>query len=192
MPTKAPLAAPPPAQPATGQEVDVFHFAATSSQAGGTCAVAALPRLAEGSLNLEAQVTWHVQGERKAAPHQLQEDGAPVLRDFLLLAAQVQLLRTCGRCGQPVLLPLDVQSRLEVFRTEADADEAPLEDDSADPVVGSRRFSLLQQVEEELLLAIAPFVTHQDCKIAQEDTVAAKPNPFSTLAALKDGREGGK
>jgi uncharacterized protein len=181
---KAPLAAPPPA---TGHEVDVFRFIADAAQAKGSCAVAALPRLAAESLNVDAQVTWQVQGERKAMPHQLQESGAPVLRDLLHLEATAQLMRTCDRCGQPVPLPLDVHTRLEVFQREADADEASLEDESADPVVGGKKFSLLQQVEEELLLAIPPFFTHLDCKIAQEDTSTAKPNPFSTLATLKRG-----
>jgi uncharacterized protein len=173
--------------PAVGHAVDLFRFVADGAQAQGECSVAALPRLAAESLNLDAQVAWHAQGQRQTVPHQLQENGAPVLRDVLLLRAQTQLMRRCDRCGQPVALPLAVNARLQVFASDADADEAPLEDDWADPVVGSTKFSLLQQVEEELLLAIAPFVMHQDCKIAQEDTSVSKSSPFSKLAALKTG-----
>jgi uncharacterized protein len=182
-------AAPPPA---TGCEVDLFHFVAGGMQDAGTCAVAALPRLAAESLNLDAQVTWQAQGARKAVPHQLDEAGAAVLRDFLLLKAGAQITRACDRCGHPVMVPLAADSRLEVFNSETAADEAPLEDESADPIVGSKKFSLLQQVEEELLLAIPPFVTHDDCKIAQDDASNAKLNPFSKLAALKTGQTGKK
>jgi uncharacterized protein len=185
-----PLPAPPP--PASGHEVDLFRFAASGEQASGQCSVALLPRLGAESLNLDAQVTWRAHGERKAVPHQTDAQGAPVQREFLLLAAKTQLLRSCDRCGQPVSVPLEVDSRLEIFATEGEADEAPLDDESADPIVGSKKFSLLQQVEEELLLAIPPFVTHSECKVAQEDTTDAKPNPFSKLAALKAGREGKK
>jgi uncharacterized protein len=188
--SKKPLIAAPP--PATGHEVDLFRFAAEGAHTQGTCAVAALPRLAAESLNLDAQIQWTAQGVRRAVPHQLDATGAPVLRDFLLLTARAQLTKNCDRCGQPVQLALDIAPRLEVFLTEAQADEAPLEDESADPIVGSKKFSLLQQVEEELLLAIPPYVTHLDCNVAQDDASATKPSPFSKLAALQIGQKSKK
>jgi uncharacterized protein len=171
--------------PATGSDVDLFRFIAAGQSESGQCAVAALPRLAAETLNLDAQVAWQGRGERRTVAHQLDAQGGAVQRDFLVLSAQTQLVRTCDRCGQPVTLPLAIEPHLEVFQTEAEADEAPLEDESADPIVGSRKFSLLQQVEEELLLAIPPYVTHLDCNVAQDDVSARKTGSFAGLAALR-------
>jgi uncharacterized protein len=185
-----PLPAAPP--PAAGHDVDLFRFISAAQNESGQCSVAKLPRLAAETLNLDAQVAWQARGERRAVAHQLDEQGGAVLRDFLILSAQTQLTRTCDRCGQPVTLQLDVNPNLEVFQTEAQADEAPLEDESADPIVGSRKFSLLQQVEEELLLAIPPYVTHSDCNVAQDDVSGRKTGPFAGLAALKADIEGKK
>jgi uncharacterized protein len=186
---KAVIAAPPQA---SGQEVDLFRFVADGASAQGECAVAELPRLAAETLNLDAHVVWSAQGGRRAMPHQLDSDGGAILRDFLLLKAQTTLIRRCDRCGEPVPLPLAVDTRLEVFRTETEADDAPLEDESTDPIVGSKKFSLLQQVEEELLLGIPPFAAHSSCNIAQDSTSAAKPNPFSKLAGLQTAQKSKK
>jgi uncharacterized protein len=178
--------------PATGHEVDLFRFIAAAQNESGQCSVATLPRLAAETLNLDAQVAWRARGERRAVAHQLDAQGGAVMRDFLVLSAQTQLVRSCDRCGQPVTLALSVKPHLEVFQTESEADEAPLEDESADPIVGSRKFSLLQQVEEELLLAIPPYVTHSDCNALQDDVSARKTGPFAGLAALKADIKGKK
>jgi uncharacterized protein len=83
---------------------------------------------------------------------------------------------------------LPVRTRLEVVRSEAEADAAPLDDDEADVIVGSRTFDLITQIEDELLLALPVSPRHAVCPeaILPEDVEPEKePSPFAVLANLK-------
>ncbi len=167
--------------------VDLFAFVRDASAREGLVPISALPRLAEECSNPLEQVTWTAVGRREVVAHQYDATGNPIERDLLVIAAQTALLRTCDRCGKPVEVPLEIQTRLTVYRTDAEADAAPVDDDACDPVVGSRRFDLLAQLEEELLLAIPGFSAHGVCPAPQEPglSLASKPNPFAALAVLK-------
>lgn len=79
-------------------------------------------------------------------------------------------------------------ARLEVVRSEADADAAPLDDDEADVIVGSRSFDLITQIEDELLLALPVSPRHAVCPdemLPEETEAEKKPSPFAVLANLK-------
>jgi uncharacterized protein len=145
--------------------IDLFRFCEEGRSQDGECLVRDLPRLGGETAELSAPVRWQAAGRIETLAGVYDEQGAPRRRRALYLAAQTQLTRDCDRCGQPMQVPVDLRSRLEVFDTEDEADAAAMEaaDDEFDPIVGARKFDLLAQVEEEILLELPAGVTHEVC-----------------------------
>ena len=167
--------------------VDLFGFARGAQQQQGVAPLGQFLRLQQECLTGLAAVSWQAIGQPAGAIVRHEAGGQAAEQGYLVLKAAVKLVRRCGRCNQPVDLLLQAAARLAIYRTEAEADAVPLDEDEADPVVGSRQFDLLAQVEEELLLAIPGFFAHAHCPTALLDGFATtdRPNPFAALAALK-------
>ncbi|HET7772767.1 MAG TPA: YceD family protein [Burkholderiaceae bacterium] len=178
--------------------VDLFRFCEEGRAQDGECLVRDLPRLRAETADPSAPVRWQAAGRVETVAGLYDEQGAPRRRRVLYAAAQVQLSRDCDRCGQPMQVPMDVRSRLEVFDTEGEADEAAMAaaDDEFDPIVGSRKFDLLAQVEEELLLELPAGVMHEVCPQPADGTparqgVASAATPAESgpdAAPAADGR----
>ncbi len=106
---------------------------------------------------------------------------------------QAGLSLQCQRCMEIFSYPVD--SRIDVTVIEVD-DEAERLDESTDPLISeSGRISLMQLLEEELLLAIPQIPRHSDeaCAIRWENRQApeeenldqdAAGNPFAVLRQL--------
>lgn len=170
------------------RKLDVRAFAEAGAELGGETPLAALPRLAEGSLpgDAPAPARWRARGEQRPVT-----GGAP--ETWLHLQAEAQVPLECQRCLQPVSESLAVD---RWFRFAASEDEAArLDEESEDDVlVASARFDLLELVEDELILALPLVPRHEICpqplplgapEAAAEPAADERPNPFAALAALK-------
>jgi len=154
--------------------VDLFEFCRQERVLDGNAALADLTRLelAERSGTL----TWRAVGARDGR-------GNPVLE----LAVAGSVVLTCQRCLEPFVLPLDIAAAYRVVRSEAEAEELPLDDEEFDPVVGSAQFDLIGLVEDEVLLSLPAVARHEQCPVdlVAEHADAKRPSPFAALAGLK-------
>ncbi|MCO5398173.1 YceD family protein [Ralstonia soli] len=167
---------------------DLFAFIRAGEPASGTVSLTDMPRLlaeqaADAPADANRQFRWQMQGavhEEATAGQSAQQ------RLFVDLQVDGSIWLQCQRCLKAYEQPLPVHTRLEVMRSEAEADAAPLDDDEADVIVGSRNFDLIAQIEDELLLALPVSPRHAVCPDevlpAEEEK---KPSPFAVLANLK-------
>ncbi len=114
------------------------------------------------------------------------------------IVADVELVATlevrCQRCLEPMLLPVESQSRVALVGSDADAAAVPPELETA--LAPEGRMRLADLVEEELLLALPAAPRHPEgqCPNEQgerktESFVEPTQRPFAALGALlKPGR----
>jgi len=164
--------------------MDVFAFVRRAGSLDGEVAVAALARFADGlPAQGEARLRWSARGEvarRGALWLHLAFAGSPVV--------------WCQRCLTAFPWPVDARVTLEVVASEAELDEvAGLLDETRiaapEKVLGSDRFDLLAQIEDELILTVPHVTRHAVCPDqAGGDDMAVAParSPFAALAALKN------
>ncbi|AZY48612.1 DUF177 domain-containing protein [Bordetella avium] len=201
--------------------VDVFAMARQGTQASGEIALVRLARFMEGMPEQAAgeagMVQWTVSGEigRGTGKTGGFVSGQPLLR--LHIKANPVLI--CQRCNTPFVYPVDTTAVLQLVESEDDLDDelADLQDaqdtgldfatDVPEKVVGSHRFDLLAQVEDELILSIPYVPRHDVCpessgrpagqqtenKMSQEagsddalqESGFKRPSPFAVLEQLK-------
>jgi uncharacterized protein len=139
-------------------------------------------------------VDWHIQGTSKPVVGAQYDKTVDTYYRFIQLKANTQMKATCGRCLNEMVLSLAVDAQLQVFQTDEAADQAAMATDadtSPDPIVSSRTFDLLDQVQEELLLAMPENPTHADgdasCMLpVVVNTVQS--SAFAVLASLKKAK----
>jgi len=198
-------------EPDAARSIDIFEFVRHQRSAVGTIGLGRLPRLlAEvppDAADLPAPLNWQASGSTTS---QADESGQHDER-WLEVKVEGAVWLECQRCLAPLMQPLDVQARYRVVETEAEADAAPLDDDDADVIVGSRQFDLIELIEEEVLLSLPLVPKHEVCPsvhdslltgadggelssdaapVDEAPQVQEKPNPFAALAALKRGERG--
>lgn len=108
-------------------------------------------------------------------------------RLWLHLEAQADLPLACQRCLEPVVLNLHVDRLFRFVESEAIA-EAEDEDCEEDLLVLSKRFDLLELLEDELLMELPLVPMHAVCPGSAPAPQAADdplPHPFAALARLK-------
>lgn len=170
---------------------DLFAFIRGGEQVSGSLGLAEMPRLlaeqaADVSTDAGNLFRWRMQGVMR--DEAVAAGQSPRQRLFVDLEVGGAVWLQCQRCLHAYEQPLSVRTRLEVVRSESEADAAPLDDDEADVIVGSRDFDLISQIEDELLLALPVSLRHETCPDAVEpEAVEAekKPSPFAVLANLK-------
>lgn len=146
---------------------------------------------AEGDSGSATLVAWQARGELRAA------GAATEPSVWLHLQAQVTLPLTCQRCLGPVDTPLAVDRWFRFVADEASA-AAQDEDSEEDVLALEPRPSLLELLEDELLMELPLVPMHEACPVlpaalgtgqatdAIEDAgEPARPNPFAGLAKLK-------
>ena len=169
---------------------DLFAFIRAGEPASGTVYLTDMPRLlseqaVDAPADANTQFRWQLQGVAREEATAVQ---LPRQRLFVDLEVDGAIWLQCQRCLKAYEQPLPVRARLEVVRSEADADAAPLDDDEADVIVGSRSFDLITQIEDELLLALPVSPRHAVCPdemLPEEAEAEKKPSPFAVLANLK-------
>jgi uncharacterized protein len=186
--------------------IDAFDFARLGKEASGRMPLVRFARAGEG-LPLQPRdetgdVRWRVQGAIGGM-------GEPLLK----LHVQANPVVVCQRCMEPFAYPVDIDVTLQLVKSEADLDDggaggtdADFDDEAGDDaeletgksagdmpekILGSRRFDLLAQVEDELILSIPYVPRHDVCpgtaaKTSAGDPAPAKrPSPFAVLEKLK-------
>jgi uncharacterized protein len=153
-----------------------------------------MPRLASSLLppvaGAAAMLHWQASGEMRPVR------GGGDAEIWLHLQLHAVVAQQCQRCLQPVMQPIEVDSRLRFVRTEDEA--ARLDEESEhDVLVLSPSLDLKELLEDELILALPLVPRHELCPQplpmsaadpgadADED----EPHPFAALAALR--RPGG-
>lgn len=187
----------PEAQKAVGRYVDAFEFVRLAKAQQGIAPLAWFERVIEDmpEQDPEAMVRWSATADRGPADE-------PLIRLDVHAVVTVQ----CERCLGPMAVALDSEIALQLVHTEAELDDpdsfdfSELEDIEAgvsfDKVLGTSKFDLLEQVEDELVLCV-PFVPKHDVcpaipggvEIGQGDNTESQaekqPSPFAVLANLK-------
>lgn len=135
----------------------------------------------------EGHIRWRLDGQRRPRP----EGGAD---SFLHLQIAGTVSLECIRCLKPVEAQFGDERLFKIAATEAQAEREDAQTDDYDALVASRRFDVLELVEDEAILALPIAPRHADCGLpAEADAPAAqalreRPNPFAVLAGLRDRR----
>jgi uncharacterized protein len=195
--------------------IDAFDFVRQPGrEEQGTVALEDMERLVEDLPIQDSDARWHARSERGPL-------GQPLIR----LTIDAEVVVECQRCLNDFTLPLHTEAVLHIVKTQAqlaiedivregDGDDEGDEDevvssDLPERVLGSARFNLLEQVEDELILCVpyvprhdvcpeplvAPASVSEDAEEGQEELNDAgevvdgaerkRPSPFAVLAQLK-------
>ena len=163
--------------------VDTAKFAEEAGLKTGVASTSELERL-DSSLDGEpGRVNWRFSGRLGRMA-----DGS--LQRWLSLAVNMEAEMTCARCDEPA--PVVVEFERE-FLLVGDERRAQMLDDEAeeyDVLVGERRFSLTDLLEDECLMSLPTFVSHDSCQpVSLEQDEEPPRNPFAALAKLKTGEK---
>jgi uncharacterized protein len=84
-----------------------------------------------------------------------------------------------------VKFPLAITSRLQLMAPGEDWPDDDLDDDSIDAIAAETALSVLELVEDEVLLALPIAPRHEECESPSASASEHGSSPFSALAALK-------
>ncbi len=179
-------------------DLDIQKFAKEGAEAEGELPLSAFARVcAENPADFPTAtlppVRWQAQGLwRDILGQTLPFEQSGIMgQPWLGLRLSAQVARTCQRCLQPVVLPMESERLFRFVADEATAAEQD-EDSAEDVLVWSRHFNLHELMEDELLLEL-PFVPmHEACAEQAASTPEADSavpssdthKPFADLAAL--------
>ena len=168
------------------RRLDIDAFADQGASLAGEWPLQVLERLSSLVLP-EAPghpVCWHAVGEeRLGADRQRQR--------WVRLGVACNVRMTCQRCLEPVAIALSVERAVRFVATEAEAERLDLESED-DVLATSRRFDLLELVEDELVLALPTVPRHEVCQPpaalgGEAATSAPRANPFEVLRHRNGG-----
>lgn len=167
--------------------IDAFDCSQRGLRYEGDVPLARLARLAEDLPAQSGVASWSVQG----ATGRLSE---PLLR----LEVRAEPLVTCQRCLAPFAWPVDTEVELQLVASEAELDAPDAQADEGvtqayDKVLGSARFDVLAQVEDELILSLPYIPRHPVCPgespagadVPEPPGEAERRRPFAALGELK-------
>ncbi|HYG43256.1 MAG TPA: DUF177 domain-containing protein [Bordetella sp.] len=181
--------------------VDVYALVRQGGSVQGTVPLVRLARAVEGLPEQPAGeaglVAWSVRGEIGKG---LAKAGIAAGQPLLHLHVRASPVVICQRCNAPFAYEVDSRTVLQLVKSQDELDD-DLSLDTQDPeladslpekVVGSHRFDLLAQVEDELILSIPYVPRHPVCPGAQAEegdasqaSAAERSSPFAVLEQLK-------
>lgn len=168
-------------------EIDAFEFTRAGLSAEGREPVASLVRLASLLADPGGELVWRLDGWRQ---RDASENEQMVAR---LLASGTVGMR-CGRCLGVVGIPIAIDRAFLLVRDESEAATLDESEDDVDVLVASRRFSIVDLLEDEAILALPPAAAHAQCDRpagldaatpSETEPAAERPSPFAALASLK-------
>ena len=133
------------------------------------------------------EVSWNIQAELvpiSGADSQI----------WMYLKAEVNLPMQCQRCMGPVQLLVKANATFRFVTDEATA-EAEDDESEEDLLVLTPELNVLELIEDELIMSAPIVPKHEKCPNlvpmsavdeAFEEALEARPNPFATLAQLKN------
>jgi len=160
--------------------IDSQKFAAEEDCIAGRLALPQLPRLADVLMNQDGWLDCTLAGYREA--------DAAGTKLGLRLQVRGKLNLCCQRCLREVGFDCTIDSRLLLMPPGEEWPEDELESDAYDAIPASRELSVLELVEEEVLLALPAVPRHADCSPPVDTGSVEKenrPSPFAVLAGLK-------
>lgn len=155
--------------------IDGFEYARSGAGLSGDWQVKDFPRLRDALYVSHGTLHYALQG----LP---QEQGRSALR----LSVEGTLQLTCQRCLGPLEFALRSEALLLLYGDEAEI--AVLDAEGPERIVAEREMSVLDLVEDEVLLAIPIAPRHEQCRSREGDASAAQQRPFAGLRALMGGR----
>lgn len=161
--------------------VDSLKFAAEGDCISGKLPLSSLQRLGDVLTRREGWLECELSGDRVA-------DASSQKKSFLHLRVFGRLSLQCRRCLGDVDFECAVDSRLLLVPEDAAWPEDELAVDAYDALPASREQSVLELVEEEVLLALPIAPCHEDClppADAGDKDVGNGLSPFAALAGLK-------
>jgi uncharacterized protein len=163
--------------------IDTHAFTQRGETVDGRVPVAGLDRLASLLATHDGDLTWRLTGRS--------EGGVDADRQgFLHLRLDGVLRMRCVRCLAPVDVALAVGRDYHLVASEAQAEQADLDEDAFDLLVASRQLDLGALIEDEAILALPPVPRHLDCMPPpippDVGTAPERHHPFAALAALRD------
>lgn len=160
--------------------IDAFEFCRTKGRRSGEICVADLPRLVDEVTEKSSVIQWSLEGGADSLGHPL-----------LLLSVNGLVKLMCQRCLSPFVVEIASIASLILAKDDATADEMESllnEDDTFDVIVASKTLSVIDLIEDEVLLSIPFSPKHDVCpdQIGLSDIQAAKkPSPFEVLKNFK-------
>lgn len=182
--------------------VDVFEFARRGQLIEGVLLVNRLERLLEDVPEqpfAELVVLEQSPQHPGVVKYSLQGRRSKVGKLQLVVKIQSLLLLECQRCLGDFMFPVDRQTVFELVARESDLDQGDLEDsnlDAPEKIMGSPTFSLLDLVEDEMILDVPYVPRHEKCpkplggsgaeaQAPESDPDVQRPSPFAVLGQLK-------
>ncbi len=188
------MASKPPTSVFNPQRLDALRFAQAGARLDGDPPLTAFQRLAgdlHGPVDPEQRVPWRAQGEMRPGP----TGGAA--QAWLHLEASTRVPLTCQRCLAPVQTSIEVDRWFRFVADEATA-EAQDDDSEEDLLALEPRPSLIDVIEDELILSLPLVPLHERCPDplpaagdgadGEKPAGSERPHPFAALAKLKGGR----
>lgn len=157
--------------------IDGFEFARSGARLSGSWQAKDFPRLRDALYASQGTLRYELQG----LP---QEQGRPALR----LRVEGVLQLACQRCLGPLEYALRSQALLLLFGHEAEIAATAVEVEGPERIVAEKEMSVLDLVEDEVLLAIPVAPRHEQCGTRGADAPGAQQRPFAGLRALMGGK----
>jgi uncharacterized protein len=186
------MASKPPTSVFNPQRLDALRFAQAGARLNGDPPLAGFRRLAtdlHAPADPNERVLWSAEGEMRSG----QSGGAP--QAWLHLRAEACVPLTCQRCLGPVQTPIEVDRWFRFVADEATA-EAQDDDSEEDLLALEPRPSLIEIIEDELIMSLPLVPVHERCPQPLPDgggsqaegdqgSGSERPHPFAGLAKLK-------
>lgn len=154
--------------------IDSLQFAREKRRMAGELPVSSMSRLSDILAEDCGTLSWVVSGD-------CGDDHKP----FLVLEVAGELQLKCQRCLGALQHGLKIKSRLQLVPRGAPWPDEDLEDDRSDPIEAMEDQSVLQLVEDEVLLALPIAPRHQSCMMPGIDDESVVASPFAALRTLK-------
>jgi len=156
--------------------IDSSSFAKNSESLRGKIAVSRLKRVRDDLASSEGEIEFRVQGEM---------DGRQ--RPTLTLSISGRVTLTCQRCLAVMSHTLDLKSQIVLVANETQLPDLGDEDEEVDVVLASSKMSILELLEDEIILALPLAPKHDFECVDPKDTdgePAGTHQPFSILGKL--------
>jgi len=165
--------------------IDLVKFASQHLRSQGEVPLAAMTRLAEAThcTELKGVVKYDLVGN-------VDWEGIPFIEGHFTSAIPL----ICQRCMSLFDYKIDTRTKLSPVKTEQQAENLPSDYDAV--IVTEEEISLVELIEDELLLNVPTVAKHEagECKVKENHwsygeevkvTKSAANNPFAELADLK-------
>jgi uncharacterized protein len=163
------------AAPSKPPVIDAIEFARKGLEIHDTIALSQFSRLSDALASSEGKLSYKLAGYIGA-------DKKPGLR--LAMQGDVQL--TCQRCLEPLGFEVNVDGDFTLVTDEGQIPSQDEEGDIKDYLLASPQMSVIDLLEDELLLALPFAPKHEACEDgAALKTQTEKQSPFAVLKGLK-------